>query len=147
MSEQDTYEELCCYTIEHARTDSSFIHQSVVDAWAAQHAGKDSKPITVAFALIGLYLSIEKNYSGRQVQLAHMQLAKKRKHWPAFSAPPNIGEMAVFDVMQAKPGADRDQAIRKWAASVWKAWHESHAKVADLVQAEFGFEPEARKNV
>jgi hypothetical protein len=36
--------------------DSAFVHQYVVDAWAAQHAENGSKPIGVAFALIGLYL-------------------------------------------------------------------------------------------
>lgn len=33
-SEQETYNELCYYTLSHG--DSSFIHQHVVDAFAAQ---------------------------------------------------------------------------------------------------------------
>jgi len=42
--------------------------------------------------------------------------------------------LAFSDVLRAKPGIKRDRAIREWSASVWEAWSESHAKVADLVQ-------------
>jgi hypothetical protein len=35
-SEQEAYEELCCYAL--ARSDPSFIHQHVVDAFAVQQA-------------------------------------------------------------------------------------------------------------
>ena len=34
------YDELCAYTIANA--DPAFIHQHVVDAWAAQNAGPGS---------------------------------------------------------------------------------------------------------
>ena len=51
------YDELASYTLAHG--DPAFIHQHVVDAFAAQHATDDSKPIGVAFALIGLYLHVE----------------------------------------------------------------------------------------
>ena len=51
--EQEQFDQLCFYTL--AKQDGPFIHQHVVDAFAAQHADQDSKPIGVAFALIGLY--------------------------------------------------------------------------------------------
>jgi hypothetical protein len=51
---QDAYDELCCYTLSHR--DTSFIHQHVVDAFAAQTADERTKLIGLAFALIGLYL-------------------------------------------------------------------------------------------
>jgi hypothetical protein len=47
-SNQDTYNELCCYTLSHG--DPSFIHQHVVDAYAAQTADDRSKPIGLTFA-------------------------------------------------------------------------------------------------
>lgn len=52
--------------------DAFFIHQVAVDAYAAQHAGPASKTITIAFALIGLCLLLERGYTGKAVQRAHM---------------------------------------------------------------------------
>ena len=129
-SDREKYYELSYYTLAH--TDPSFIHQHVVDAFAAQHADEHTKPITVAFALIGLFLYIEKNYSGKEVQNAHSQLARKRKQWPTFNPPVRRGKITVADVMKAAPGPERDRAIREWAASVWNAWSDSHEKISKL---------------
>ena len=131
-AEQDAYYELSAYTLTHG--DPAFIHQHVVDAYAAQHASPESKPITVAFALIGLFLYLERGYSGRQVQLAHMRLARKRKQWPTFPLPEARGALTALDVLQAPPRAARDQAIRSWCVSVWESWRGSHAQVAQLLR-------------
>jgi hypothetical protein len=69
--------DLQCYTV--SKQDPGFIHQHVVDAYAAQHAGGLTRPIAVAFGLIGLYLALEKGYTGREVQKAHMKIAKIKK--------------------------------------------------------------------
>ena len=53
-SERECYHELTAYTLSH--TDPAFIHQYAVDAFAAQTADDTTKPITLAFALMGLYL-------------------------------------------------------------------------------------------
>jgi hypothetical protein len=50
-AEQDAYDELQCYTLAHP--DPAFLHQHVVDAWAAQHADERTKPIGLTFVLIG----------------------------------------------------------------------------------------------
>ena len=112
--------------------DLAFIHQYIVDAYAAQHADENSKPIKVGFALIGLFLHIERHYTAKQVQEAHMRLAKNKKQWPLFDLPVHRGNIGVSDVLHAKPGHERDRAINEWSASVWEAWSDSHAKVADL---------------
>jgi hypothetical protein len=52
------YSDLQCYTV--SKPDPVFIHQHVVDTYAAQHAGGPSRSMTVAFGLIGLYLALEK---------------------------------------------------------------------------------------
>ncbi len=134
LSDQDAYFELACYTLTHS--DPSFIHQYIVDAYAAQHADEHSKPISVAFALAGLYLHLERQYSGRAVQQAHMQLAKQKKPWPRFPLPMFRGAMTVADVVHVEPGAARDEAIDRWSASVWAAWSDSHAQVAAWVKSE-----------
>ncbi len=135
--EQEKYYELTYYTISHP--GPSFIHQHIVDSYAAQYADENTKPVTLAFALIGLYLYIERNYSGKEVQKAHMQLAKKRKQWPVFDQPKQRGAVTVSDVLAASPGSERDEAIRKWCASVWEAYSESHKKIIDLVRIELEY--------
>jgi len=50
-TDHDLYNELAFYTLAHP--DPAFIHQNVVDAFAAQHADESSKPIYIVFALIG----------------------------------------------------------------------------------------------
>jgi hypothetical protein len=134
LSDQDAYYELTCYTLVHS--DPAFIHQYVVDAYAAQHADEHSKPISVAFALAGLYLHLERQYSGKAVQQAHMQLARKKKTWPRFTLPACRGAMTVADVVRATPGVARDEAIHRWSASVWTAWSASHEQVAEWVKEE-----------
>src|SRR5262245_7170871 len=132
MTSEDTYNELCYYTLSHR--DPSFIHQHVVDAFAAQEADERTKPITLTFALVGLYLHVEKGQSGRQVQQAHMKLARRKRHWPTFSLPPERGTITAVDVMRADCGADRDKAIDAWCASVWDAFRSTRVVIARLVE-------------
>ncbi len=131
-SDQDLYNALAYYTLSLG--DSAFIHQHIVDAFCAQHADKDTKPIAITFALAGLYLYLEKNYTGRMVQLAHIKMAKRRKKWPAFDLPNQRGDLTVADVLNASPGVVRHAMIRKWCESVWDAYSQSHKEVAYLVQ-------------
>lgn len=132
--EHEAYHKLCSYTIEHARRDPAFIHQHVVDAFAAQHADDGSKPIGVAFALIGLFLHVEKQFSGAQVQRVHMQLGQHKRGWPWFALRAHRGAMTAIDVMAAPPGPNRDRAIDAWCASVWQAYAGQRVAVIDLMK-------------
>jgi hypothetical protein len=125
------YHELSLYTLSHG--DAFFIHQVAVDAYAAQHAGPASKPITIAFALIGLCLLLERGYTGKAVQRAHMRLASRSKRWPSFDPPAHRGSMTVADVLHVVPGSERDTAIMRWATSVWSAWERAHPAVRTLI--------------
>jgi hypothetical protein len=129
--ERDAYDDLQCYTL--SLSDPDFVHQHVVDAWAAQHADERTKPISLAFALVGLHLHLEKGLSGRQVQRVHMALAPRTKDWPSFSLPQNRGVVTAGHVMKAPPGDERDRAIDAWCASVWAAFEGSHDAVAELL--------------
>jgi hypothetical protein len=130
--EREQLNELTAWTL--GLRDGPFIHQHVVDAWALQHADENSKPIAVAFALLGLYLHLEKGWSGREVQRAHMQLGQPhgrgagRKDWPKFPLPKTRGSVTVGDVMAA-PESERAKAIDRWCRSVWEAWSENHEAV------------------
>jgi hypothetical protein len=118
------YGELAAYNM--SKNDPAFIHQLAVDAYGAQHSGGVTRNITTAFALIGLYLSIECGYTGRQVQKAHMELAKRRHDWPRFEPPHQTYSLTVFDVLRVEPGKKRDEMLKAWAEDVWKSWEHYH---------------------
>jgi hypothetical protein len=123
------FSDLQCYTV--AKQDPAFIHQHAVDAYEAQHAGGPTRNITVAFGLIGLYLALEKGYTGRQVQLAHMRIAKTKKDWPRLEPPDHPAFLTVMDVLRAESDAEKDATIRKWMDAVWKSWADHHAWVRE----------------
>ena len=85
-----------------------FILQHVVDAFAVQSASADTKPITVVFGLVGLYLHVEKQFSGREVQKVHMALGRRRRVWPTVYLPEDRGNITVADVLAASAGPERD---------------------------------------
>jgi hypothetical protein len=130
----DPYHQLTAYTLSLG--DAEFIHQHVVDAYAAQTATEESKPIGVAFALAGLYLHMERGFTGREVQLAHMRLAEAGGPWPTFPLPPAAarGGVALEEVMVASAGAQRSLAIEAWCRSVWEAWGESRERVVEWLR-------------
>lgn len=132
-SEEQAYHELCSYTLAHALHDPSFIHQHVVDAFAAQQANANSKPMGVAFALIGLYLRVEKHFSGKQVQRVHMALSRRKEPWPVFDLPRDRGSVSVVDVVAASAGPERDRMIDSWCASVWTAYAGNRKAVIDFL--------------
>ncbi|MDQ3170359.1 MAG: DUF5946 family protein [Acidobacteriota bacterium] len=124
------YHELCGYAL--TRGDATFIHQHVVDAFAAQSATPATKPIAIAFALVGLYLHLEKGFNGREVQRAHMKMAREKHAWPLIALPAERGSMTAADVIRAPAGAARDAAIDDWCQSVWTCYC---AKSRDTIAA------------
>jgi len=125
------YDELYLYTMGRPR----FILQHVVDAHAAQTATPDTKPMSVVFALAGLYLHVERGFSGDQVQRVHMLLAKARVPYPQLPLPSDRGTLTPADALAAVPGAERDAAIDRWCAAVWDAFRESRDTILDYLQA------------
>jgi Family of unknown function (DUF5946) len=136
LSSQDLYNELAFYTL--ALRDPEFIHQHIVDAYAVQHAEADTKPIAIVFGLVGLYLYVEKNFSGRQVQLAHMRMARYRRQWVAPPIPERRAAIGVADVLAAPPGSERHAMIRRWCEAVWLDWHASRPQIVAVVHQELG---------
>ena len=108
-NDDELYNQLAFYTL--AQSDPAFIHQLVVDAYAAQNTDENTKPIATVFALIGLYLHLEKGFTGRQVQRAHMQLAKWPNRWPKLPPPQERSEIRIEHVLATEPGPARDAMI------------------------------------
>src|SRR5262249_15877068 len=132
MTSEEAYNELCCYTLAHR--DPSFIHQHVVDAFAAQHADEKTKPIKLTFALVGLYLHVEKQFSGKRVQQVHMDLARQKRPWPSFALPSKRGAQTAGDVLAVPAGPERDKAIHAWCESVWDAFRDCRETVTQLLK-------------
>lgn len=130
--EEAAYEELQSYSLAHGEPE--FLHQHVVDAWAAQWADDSTRPISLTFALVGLYLHVVRGFSGRLVQRVHTDLSRRRRDWPSLRQPTARGAMTASQVMTAAPGIDRDQAIDAWCASVWEAYRDCHAEVKELLR-------------
>lgn len=124
------YDELSAYTV--SLQDVDFIHQLAIDTYTAQHAGAGIKPIAITFALVGLYLACEHNYTGRQVQRAHMLLARTAKQWPQFRLPEEKASVTVLDVLKTPENARNDR-LREWSKAVWSIWASEHTKVAQFV--------------
>jgi hypothetical protein len=127
------YDELYVYTMSRGR--EQFILQHVVDAQAAQTADARTKPLGLTFSLVGLYLHVERGFSGRQVQQVHMELARTKRPWPAIRLPVERGPLTPSDVLAAPAGADRDAAIDRWCASVWACYSAARPQIIELLQA------------
>ncbi len=129
MNNLEKYHELSFYTL--SLQDKDFIHQHIVDAYAAQTADSNTKPITLFFSLAGLYLLCEKNYSGKQVQQAHQRMASITKKFIKINLPTNRGYVSVADVLKEPSGTERNLMIKKWALSVWNAYSSQHEQIME----------------
>ncbi len=126
----EKFHDLTCWTLAHR--DGRFIHQHAVDAYESQHAGGRTRPITVFFGLVGLYLALEKGYTGRQVQLAHIKLGRTRRDWPLLEHPGQQADLTVIDVLRAETDREKEEMLMRWAASVWKIWEPRHSLVREI---------------
>ena len=124
------HEALSYYLIDSG--NAGFRIQHMVDAYAAETADAETKPIRLVFALIGLFLYLERGYSGAMVQQAHTALAKGRKTWPSLPLPADRGVVGIQDVMAAPAGSQRDAMIERWCRSVWQAFEVHHDIIRSL---------------
>lgn len=129
MEHSNPIHELYFYTLGHPDR-ALFIHQYCVDAYTAQSAVSDTRPIALVYALAGLYLFLDKGYTGLQVQQAHVQLSKHKDDLPRIPLPETRGETGPEQVLLAPPGAERDREIGRWCASVWAAYAQAHSTIA-----------------
>jgi hypothetical protein len=126
------YDELAAVTL--SLRDPDFPHQTVVDAYTAQHYGPNIKPIGICFALIGLYLTFEQGYTGREAQLAHIKLGKLHLKWNSFEPRTTCGAITVKDVLGAITEDNYIRPIENWGKSVWDTWISEWPTIGDIVE-------------
>lgn len=128
LTEREAYDRLSSdYAIYG---DPAFTLQHVVDAYAAQHADDGGKPITLFFALVGLYLRVEKGLTGKQVQHLHQLLARRKQDWSRIDIPQQREKsLTAIDVVGKPTGSERDVVVDRWCAEVWNLYQKSHKTV------------------
>ncbi len=129
---QPQYDELAGYTL--AQSSSEFLHQHLVDCFTLHTVTPDTKPIGIVFALVGVCLTSEYGFTGRQAQLAHMQLARTKQNYPHLAPPKHRGTTTIHDILAVPPGDKRDEALRTWCTDVWQAWSAHHAYIRKILQ-------------
>ena len=128
----EEFHQLSFYTLAHPDADY-FIHQHIVDVYHVQTANSQTKEITFVFSLLGLYLFLEKGYTGKQVQLIHMKIAKKKpKTWPTLSIPEKKADLNITDVLEKKEGKERDDTIKDWCVAVWNIHSENQTSIREF---------------
>jgi hypothetical protein len=133
------YGEVQGFELCHLQLVRAF-HQLAVDAYAAQHPPRtaigDVPPVSVAYALVGLHLALDRGVPGVEVRAAHQRMGKPESSWPRLPTPARTGTVTVFDVAAAGAMVDSPAghatAVRAWATAVWEAWASQHAAVAAL---------------
>jgi Family of unknown function (DUF5946) len=127
----EEYKKLAFYTLN--LNDEGFIHQHIVDAFAAQTVNENTKPIQLTFALVGLYLYIEKQFTGRKVQQFHILMSKNKKKWPNWAIPQYKGEITITHTLATNEGQERNKMIAKWCKSVWDCFKINKVEIEKLV--------------
>ena len=111
--------------------DYHAVHQMVVDAYAAQHAGGLSRREvqSVALCLMTLCLFVEDGVDPAQGPALHKRMVAHRPDF-AWLAPPNQPDsMTGANVLSADDKDDYCLLVRKWGCQVWQAWAPHHATI------------------
>ncbi|MGB7859193.1 MAG: DUF5946 family protein, partial [Acidimicrobiia bacterium] len=87
----------------------------------------------VAFALIGLRLSLDDGWSGNQVRDVHRSLAAMALDWPEFAVPEQPATMTIFDVALADSEEAHADLVTRWAGAVWASWRARHDDIETLI--------------
>ena len=113
-------------------------HQMTVDAYGAQHPGPPTRPIRVAYSLVGLHLALDLGFAGFEVREAHGRVGKPDPTWPGFERPPGLAEATIRDVAEAGVWAASIEGhavgVQRWAEAVWQWWEGSRAEVESLTR-------------
>lgn len=133
MLNDELYNQLAFYTLSHKGND--FIHQHLVDAYTIQNANENSKSIAIIYSLAGIYLHVVKNYTGKEVQQAHIEMSKKSKVFPEIKLPEYRGAITISDIIKIDNPAEKDEAIHKWCETIWQAFSEQHKVIIESTES------------
>ena len=116
---------------EYSDPQYRVVHRLTVDAYAAQHPGKESPQTiqTVALHLISLCLVLEDGYPLDKATRAIGQAARRKKEFWWLTPPASLGAITVREVHAANTPEEHGSVVRRWAETVWVAWAAHHDTV------------------
>lgn len=109
------------------------VHQLTVDTYAVQHAGGPHPDKSVDVHLAGLHLVLERGIRPPYVAPHLQRLASSVTTWPHFPPPRRVESVTVCDVALAGSIEGHISVVERWSRTVWEAWSQHHAAVADFV--------------
>ena len=119
--------------LSRSYTDRNYwaVHQIVVDAYAAQHAGGTSRREVqaVALCLMTLCLFIEHDVDPVQGPALHKRMVARRPDFTWLTPPAQHSLMTVADVLTAQDADQHCRLVGKWGNQVWRAWAPHHATI------------------
>jgi hypothetical protein len=100
------------------------VHQIVVDAYTAQHAGGASRREvqSVALCLMTLCLFVEDDVDPALGAALHKRMVAGRPDFVWLAPPLPSGWRTVADVLAARSAAEHCRLVRRWGREVWEAW-------------------------
>jgi len=104
------------------------VHRLTVDAYAAQHPGKNEprSAQSVNVHLMALYLVFERGMSYEFATKALGKAVERKKHQFRWLPPPQrLGSITVLDVVRSPTPDEHERIVKAWANDVWIAW-QSH---------------------
>ena len=116
---------------EYSDPAYGLLHRLTVDAYAAQHPGRQSPQAiqSVAGHLISLSLVLERGVDMRRATSAIRTAASRKNFFPWLSPPSSRGDTTVADVLRASDAEEHLAAGDAWAKAVWLAWSAHHDTV------------------
>jgi hypothetical protein len=107
------------------------VHQMVVDAYTAQHAGGTSRRRVqeVALCLMTLCRVIENGVDPAQGPALHKRMVAHRPDFTWLEPPREQAPMTVADILTAHDAEVYCQRVREWGHQVWQVWASHHATI------------------
>lgn len=107
------------------------VHQMVVDAYAAQHAGGTGRRVvqSTALCLMTLCLFVEEDVDPLEGPALHKRMVAHRPAFTWLAPPSQPGLMTVADVVAATDAFEHCKLVREWGQQVWQAWVPHHATI------------------
>lgn len=107
------------------------VYRLTVDTYPVQHPGTPSRRSiqSVAVHLVALYLVLEQGFSSEKATQAMRRVLRHRHQFVWLTPPASLGAVTILDVLDTTTLADHEQAVKRWAESVWRGWSPHHDMV------------------
>lgn len=118
---------------DYSDSDYRRVHQMIVDAYAAQHAGGTGRREvqTVGLCLMTLCLFCEDGVDPAQGPALHRRMVARRPDFTWLEPPDQHHLMTVADVLTARTAVEHENLARRWACQVWRAWVKHHDTIRE----------------